>query len=67
MKSLVIDLPDQVAAEVQNLVTTGWFISQDEVVRLAILEFLKNHHLQLMEKFQLEDIDWALQQLRADS
>ena len=67
MKSFVIDLPDQVAAEVQNLVTTGWFISQDELVRLAILEFLKNHHLQLMEKFQLEDIDWALQQLRADS
>lgn len=64
MKSLHIELPDQVAAELQNLVTAGWFFSQDELVRLAIIEFLKNHHLQLMEKFQLEDINWALHQQR---
>lgn len=36
IKSLRIDLPDQVAAELQNLVSAGWFISQDELVRLAI-------------------------------
>jgi len=67
MKSLSINLPDQVAAELQNLVTAGWFINQDELVRLAIIEFLKNHRLQLMEKFQMEDIDWALQQQRTDA
>lgn len=67
MKSLSIDLPDQVAAELQDLVTAGWFISQDELVRLAIMEFLKNHHLQLMEKFQMEDIDWALHQQKVDA
>lgn len=66
MKSLRIDLPDEMAAELQNLVSAGWFISQDELVRIAILEFLKNHRMQLMEKFQLEDIDWALHQQRAD-
>lgn len=67
MKSLSIDLPDQIAAELQDLVTAGWFINQDELVRLAIMEFLKNHRLQLMEKFQMEDIEWALQQQRADA
>ena len=66
MKSLRIDLPDEMAAELQNLVSAGWFISQDELVRIAILEFLKNHRMQLMEKFQLEDIDWALHQQSAD-
>lgn len=67
MKSLHIELPDRMANELQTLVAAGWFLSQDELVRLAIMEFLKNHRLQLIEKFQLEDIDWALQQQRADA
>lgn len=60
MKSLYVELPDQMEAELQNMVAAGWFASRDEVVRLAILEFLKNTKLQLMEKFQMEDIQWAL-------
>ena len=61
MKSLQIELPDQVAAELQNLVTSGWFMNQEELIRLAIMDFLKSYKLYLTEKFQLEDIEWALQ------
>lgn len=62
MKSLQIELPDKLAAELDALVQSGWFRSQDELVRLALVEFVRRHWLELLERFQQEDIAWALQQ-----
>ncbi|MGH9453228.1 MAG: ribbon-helix-helix domain-containing protein [Terriglobia bacterium] len=62
MKSLNVDLPDKVAEELSHLVKSGWFQSEAEVVRMALLEFLSSRRTGLEEKFQREDIDWALQQ-----
>lgn len=62
MKSLNVDLPDKVAEELSRLVQSGWFRSEAEAVRMALLEFLSNQRARLEEKFQREDIDWALQQ-----
>jgi len=42
------------------MVKTGWFSNKEEVVRLALLEFVRRHHLELLERFQREDIAWAL-------
>jgi Arc/MetJ-type ribon-helix-helix transcriptional regulator len=66
MKQLQIELPDKIAGEVAALVQAGWFHSQDELVRTALLEFLRHRRLELTEAFQREDIDWALHQRTAN-
>lgn len=65
MKQLQIELPDMVVARVEALVRAGMFDSEHELVRTAILEFLRDRRLELTEEFQREDITWALQQKSA--
>jgi Arc/MetJ-type ribon-helix-helix transcriptional regulator len=62
MKAITIELPDKLAKELSAVVEAGWFKDEGEAMRLALLEFLRRHRLQLVEQFQLEDITWALQQ-----
>jgi len=62
MKSLQMELPDEIAGALENLVRSGWFHSEEEAVRAAVVEFLRRHRLDLIEKQQREDINWALQQ-----
>ncbi len=62
MKSLRIELPEKLAMEVELLVKDGWFQSTDELIRMALMEFLRRHRLELMEHFMREDIQWALEQ-----
>ena len=65
MKPVQLELPDTLAAEVEALVQSGWFRSQDELVRLALAEFIQRHRFELLERFQREDIAWALRQSKA--
>lgn len=60
-KSRQVDLPDKLADELKLLVEAGWFQSQEEAVRVALLEFVRRHRAELIERFQREDIAWALQ------
>lgn len=62
MKTLTLELPEQVARDIEGLVRSGWFRDEAEVVRLALVEFLGRRHLELTEQYQREDIAWALQQ-----
>jgi Arc/MetJ-type ribon-helix-helix transcriptional regulator len=64
MKLLQLEVPDQLAAELDELIKKGWFQSPGEVVRFALLEFLRFHRFELTERFQREDIAWALGQKR---
>jgi len=61
MKSVQVGLPDRLAAELDKLIKEGWFESQEEVMRLALIEFVRRHGFELIERFQREDIAWALQ------
>lgn len=61
MKSLQIELPDKLAAELKLLVEAGWFRNEEEAVRMALLEFVRRHRADLLERFQREDIAWALE------
>ncbi len=61
-KTIEIQLPEQVAAELDALVKGGWFASENEIVRLALVEFVRHNRLALIEQFQHEDVAWALQQ-----
>ena len=62
MKSFQVELPDKLAHELGVMVLTGWFRSEDEVIRFALLEFIRHHRFALLEQFQREDIAWAFQQ-----
>jgi len=62
MKSMQIELPDKLAEVLDSIVQQGWFRNEEEVLRFALLEFLRRHPLELTEQFQREDIAWALRQ-----
>jgi Arc/MetJ-type ribon-helix-helix transcriptional regulator len=62
MKSIQIELPEKLAHELDMLVRQGWFRSEEEAIRFALLEFLRRHRLELLEQFQRDDISWALRQ-----
>lgn len=62
MKTLEVELPDQMAREVESAVATGAFGSPTEVVRTALREFISHRRFELMEQQQLADIEWALRE-----
>ena len=62
METLHVDLPEKVAEELRRLVGAGWFESEGEAVRMAVVEFVQRHQANLIERFQREDIHWALSQ-----
>jgi Arc/MetJ-type ribon-helix-helix transcriptional regulator len=62
MKSIQIELPDKLMEAVDMLIQQGWFHSEEEVLRFALLEFLRRQRLELHERFQRDDIAWALRQ-----
>jgi Arc/MetJ-type ribon-helix-helix transcriptional regulator len=62
MKTIQVELPDRAAAQITELVQAGWFASEGEAVRAAVLEFVRRNRTELLERFLREDITWALQQ-----
>lgn len=62
MKMLEIELPEPLAEQVRGLVNAGWFASEGEIGRLALVEFLARHRFELQEQFQRDDVAWALEQ-----
>jgi Arc/MetJ-type ribon-helix-helix transcriptional regulator len=66
MKSLELELPDRVAAELDELVKAGLYHNAQEAVRHALNEFLRHHASTLAEKHQREDIAWALREAQSE-
>ena len=62
MEKLNVELPEKLAEELRRLVDAGWFQNEGEAVRLAVAEFIRRHQAALTERFQREDINWALSQ-----
>lgn len=60
MRTLKLELPEQLAKEMEGLVKAGWFASEEEVARLALAEFVRHHRFELQEQYQREDVRWAL-------
>ena len=57
-----IELPDQLSGAIERLVQNGWLQTEQELIRLALVEFIHRHQAELTEQFQREDIAWALAQ-----
>ena len=62
MKTLQVELPDQMARDVEQAVEAGVFEDAAEVVRTALREFISHRRFELMEQQQLQDIAWALRE-----
>lgn len=60
MKTLEIEVPDQLAREIEELVRRGWFADEGELARRALGDFLRHYRLDLQEQHQLDDVAWAL-------
>ena len=60
MKTLEVSLPDRLAKQLKELVEEGWFLSEAELARQALSEFVHRHRFELQEQFQRQDIQWAL-------
>jgi Arc/MetJ-type ribon-helix-helix transcriptional regulator len=62
MKTIQVELPERTAAEIAEMVRAGWFVSEAEAVRAAVQDFVRRNRIELIERFQREDIEWALEQ-----
>ena len=67
VKSLKVESPDRLADEVSRMVREGWFESENELVRAALAEFLRTRQAELQERFQREDIGWAVAEAKPKS
>ena len=55
-----VELSERLADEISRMVRDGWFQSENELVRMALTEFMRTRRLELEERFQREDIAWAV-------
>jgi Arc/MetJ-type ribon-helix-helix transcriptional regulator len=62
MKSIKVELPDKLARELNAMVKAGCFNDEAEAMRSALREFVRRNRLELLERFQREDITRALRQ-----
>jgi len=65
MTTLTLELPEALSAELDAAVQSGWFESQAEAVRAAVRDLMSRRKLDLLEKQQLDDIEWALKAAKA--
>ncbi len=59
MKLHQVEFPDKLAAEIDAYVKAGWYGSEAEVVRAAVMEFVRRNRMDMLERFMREDIQWA--------
>lgn len=62
MKTLQIELSDEMAREVENAIEAGTFQNAAELVRASLREFISRRRFELMEQQQLQDVAWALRE-----
>jgi len=60
VKLLNVEVPDQIAEDITRMIRDGWFHSEHELVRVALIEFLRTRRPELQERFQREDIAWSV-------
>ena len=65
MKTIRVHLDDALARELDVLLQEGLFGTEEEAVRFALIELIRSREPALLERFQREDIAWALKQKKA--
>ena len=65
MKTVRVELNDKLAGELDTLLQDGFFNTEEEAIRFALIRFIESREPALAERFQREDIAWALRQKKA--
>lgn len=65
MKTVSINLPDNLAEQINDYVKAGFFHSEPDVILAAMSEFVRRNRVDLMERFAREDIAWAKKEAHA--
>ncbi len=60
MKTIEMDVPEQLYQKAIGLVREGWFRDEQTIFSEAIRRFLDSHRPELMEKHILDDVEWGL-------
>ena len=60
MKSITVECPDQLHAQLQEMVQSGWVKDQQEAMLEALRRFLDSHRPDLQEAHVLKDVEWGL-------
>ena len=60
MKTIEMEIPDQLYKKATYLVKEGWFKEEKDIFSEAIRRFLDSHRPELIEKFMLDDVEWGL-------
>ena len=59
MKTLSVNIPDNLAAQINDYVKAGIFSSEPDVILAAMTDFVRRNQVDIIERFAREDIEWA--------
>jgi Arc/MetJ-type ribon-helix-helix transcriptional regulator len=59
VKTLSINIPDNLAPQINDYVKAGIFSSEPDVILAAMSEFVRRNQVDIIERFAREDIEWA--------
>ncbi|RRJ97387.1 hypothetical protein Ga0100231_002245 [Opitutaceae bacterium TAV4] len=65
MQTIQIQLPDQLARNVEEAVREGAFASTEDVILASLRSFIMQGRFRLQEEQQLRDVEWARKQHHA--
>ena len=60
MKTIQMEVPEQLYEKAMGLVREGWFRDEKDIFSEAIRRFIESHQPELMEKFVRDDVKWGL-------
>jgi Arc/MetJ-type ribon-helix-helix transcriptional regulator len=66
MKTVSIDIPDNLAAQLNDYVKAGFFSSEQEVIIAAMTDFLRRNRIDMVERFARSDIKWAKNEVKSE-
>jgi Arc/MetJ-type ribon-helix-helix transcriptional regulator len=66
MKTVSIDIPDNLAAQLNDYVKAGFFSSEKEVIIAAMTDFLRRNRIDMVERFARSDIKWAKNEVKSE-
>ena len=66
MKTVSINIPDNLAAQINDYVKAGFFSSEPDVIIAAMTEFLRRNRVDMMERFASADIEWAKKEVKPE-
>jgi Arc/MetJ-type ribon-helix-helix transcriptional regulator len=66
MKTLSINIPDNLADQLNDYVKAGFFSSEPDVIIAAMTEFLRRNRVDMMERFARADIEWAKKEAKPE-